>query len=165
MSLLLPPGRKREGPQNRVHRKASEGHAGARGGPSGDLFVLVHVQDHDSFVRRELNLHIDLPLNFAQAALGTEMNVPTLEGEEGIEIPAGVQTGQTYRLKGKGVPELHGRRRGDQIIRFWVMTPNKITEEQKNLLTQLGETLPDYTQDNTSEKKGFFSKFKDALGN
>jgi molecular chaperone DnaJ len=146
-------------------RLSGEGHVGARGGASGDLFILVHVQDHDNFVRRELNLHMDLPLNFSQAALGTEVVVPTLEGEEAIQIPGGVQTGQTYRLKGKGVPELRGRRRGDQIIRLWVMTPDKITETQKNLLAQLGETLPDYTQDTPPEKKGFLGRFKDAIGN
>ena len=146
-------------------RLSGEGHVGARGGPAGDLFVLVHVQEHEIFVRRELNLHMDLPLNFAQAALGSEVLIPTLEGEEPIQVPGGVQTGQTYRLKGKGIPELRGRRRGDQIVRFWVMTPDKITEEQKNLLAQLGETLPDYTQDTPPEKKGLFSRFKDALGN
>ena len=122
-------------------------------------------KEHEIFVRRELHIHMDLPLNFAQAALGSEVLIPTLEGEEPIQVPGGVQTGQTYRLKGKGIPELRGRRRGDQIVRFWFMTPDKISEEQKNLLAQLGETLPDYTQDTPPEKKGLFSRFKDALGN
>ena len=160
ISVTVPPGVD----DNVQIRLSGEGDAGGRGGPAGDLYVVLVVEPHQVFVRQGLNIVLELPLNMAQAALGAQVDVPTLDGTESLKIPAGVQTGQTFTVKGKGVPELRGRRRGDQYIRARVMVPQKLTDTQKKLLAQLGDTLPDYTQPGEGGEKGFFDRIKDALG-
>ncbi len=160
ISVTVPPGID----DNVQIRLSGEGDVGARGGPSGDLYVVLVVEPHPVFVRQGLNILLELPLNIAQAALGAEVDVPTLEGVESLKIPAGVQTGQAFSVKGRGVPELRGRRRGDQIIRVRVMVPEKLTAAQKTLFAQLGDTLPDYTRADEGSGKGFFERIKDALG-
>jgi len=122
-------------------RVAGEGAAGSAGGPPGNLYVVVHVKPHPIFQRREDDLLLELPINFAQAALGDEVTVPTLEGEEPFHIPAGTQSGDTFRLKGRGVPHLKRTGRGDLLVIARVVTPTKLSAQQKELLKELGESL------------------------
>jgi molecular chaperone DnaJ len=118
-----------------------EGDAGARGGPSGDLIVNISVQKHELFKREGDDIYYELPINFAQAALGTEVVVPTLEGDTKLKVPAGCQGGTTFRFRNKGITHLQDRGRGDQIITVSVTTPETLTKEQKALFEKLSESL------------------------
>ncbi|MGA9109705.1 MAG: DnaJ C-terminal domain-containing protein, partial [Smithella sp.] len=122
-------------------RIRGEGDAGARGGPSGDLFVNLSVLKHEFFKREGDDIYYELPINFAQAALGTEVVVPTLEGDVKIKIPAGCQNGATFRFRNKGITHLQERSRGDQIIIISIVTPEALTREQKQLFEKLAESL------------------------
>jgi molecular chaperone DnaJ len=122
-------------------RLSGEGEPGAYGGPPGNLYVVVHVESHSYFRRQEHDIILELGINVAQAALGDEVMVPTLEGEEELAIPAGTQTGAVFRLRGKGVPFLRRNGRGDQLIVAQVVVPTELTEEQKELFQQLANTL------------------------
>lgn len=139
-------------------RLAGEGQPGPQGGPPGDLYVILRVEEHPFFEREENNLHCTIPVNIAQAALGTEIEVPTLDGSEPLRVPEGTQSGATFRLRGRGVPDVNGRGRGDLIVHIQVTVPHKLTREQKKLFEQLGETLP---ADNAPSRKGIFDKVKD----
>jgi molecular chaperone DnaJ len=143
-------------------RLAGEGEAGEYGGPPGNLYIVISVQPHPYFVRRENELFYELPLNIAQAALGAEIKVPTLEGEEKLSIPAGTQTGDIFRLRGRGVPYLRRNGRGDLVISARVVTPTKLDERQRELLRQLGETFGD--EPPASDNRNFFERMIDALG-
>lgn len=150
---------------NRV-RMAGEGEAGLNGGPPGDLYISLNVERSKIFERDGLDLLFRLPVNIAQAALGGEVMIPNLDGEEEFRIPAGVQTGQAFRLKRKGVPDVRdARRKGDLVVVADVMVPERLTAHQRELLEELGATLPD-TEElfDQHENKGFFSRVKDALG-
>ena len=118
-----------------------EGEAGMWGDLAGNLFITLSVQRHQFFSREGNDIWYELPLNFAQAALGEEVEIPTLEGKTTIKIPPGTQTGMVFRLKGKGVPYLHHYGRGDQLIRVRVITPQNLTKEQARLLRELAKTL------------------------
>jgi molecular chaperone DnaJ len=118
-------------------RIANEGEAGEPGAMSGDLYVVIHVQDHEFFERRDSNLYCTVPISFTQAALGAEIVVRTLDGEESLRIPEGTQTGKVFRLKGKGMPVLGGRGRGDQFVEVTVVTPTSLTREQRRLIEEL----------------------------
>jgi molecular chaperone DnaJ len=118
-----------------------QGDAGARGGPSGDLIVNLYVQKHEFFRREGDDVYFDLPINFAQAALGTEVTVPTLDGDTRLKIPSGVQSGATFRFRNKGITHLQDRGRGDQINIVSVTTPEALTKEQKQLFEQLAASL------------------------
>jgi molecular chaperone DnaJ len=122
-------------------RLSGEGDAGERGGPSGDLYVAIKVLPHEFFFRNGDDVIYELPANFAQAALGTELSVPTLDGPTKLKIPAGSQTGAVFKLKSKGVPHLNSRGRGDQIIKLRVMTPDVLSKKQRELLEQLANTF------------------------
>jgi molecular chaperone DnaJ len=123
-------------------RVSGEGDAGGRGGPAGDLYVVLNVREHEFFERREHDLHCHIPITFPQAALGDRIVVPTLEGEEeGLAIPAGTQTGSTFRIKGRGVSKRGGSARGDLFVSVNVVVPSKLTKEQKELLTKLATTI------------------------
>jgi molecular chaperone DnaJ len=122
-------------------RIRGEGDAGYRGGSSGDLFVSLSVLKHEFFKREGDDVYYDLPINFSQAALGTEVVIPTLEGETKIKIPAGCQSGTTFRLRNKGITHLQERSRGDQVITVSVLTPESLTKEQKQLFEKLAESL------------------------
>jgi molecular chaperone DnaJ len=122
-------------------RIRGEGDAGFRGGPAGDLFVNVSVKEHEIFKRDGYDILFDLPINFAQAALGTEIAVPTIEGDTKLKVPAGCQSGATFRLKNKGIQHLQERGRGDQIVTIKVNTPESLTKEQKQLFEKLSESL------------------------
>lgn len=122
-------------------RITGEGTAGLRGGPPGNLYVQITVKPHSFFQRQNSDILLELPLNITQAALGDELEVPTLDGAAQLTIPPGTQTGETFRLKNKGIPRRGGNGRGDQIVTVFVVTPTKLTAEQKRLLQELGKTL------------------------
>src|SRR6476469_4862144 len=120
-------------------RVSGEGEEGVQGGAPGDLYVVIHVAEHDQFERQGSNLYEAVPITFAQAALGAEIMVQTLDEEEKLKIPLGTQTGTVFRLRGKGMPILGGRGRGDLFVSVTVMTPTSLTREQRRLLEQLAE--------------------------
>ncbi len=122
-------------------RLSGEGDAGVRGSSSGNLYLSLSVKQHEFFTRDGNNILYELPISFAQAALGTEVEVPTLESNVKLKFPAGSQTGEVFRLKNKGVPHLHGRGRGDQLVRLLVVTPESLTERQRQLFKELSKTL------------------------
>jgi molecular chaperone DnaJ len=137
-------------------RLAGEGEAGQLGGPAGNLYVVVGVDPHPIFVRDQFDVRVELPINIAQAALGATVKAPTLEGgQEDLEIPAGTQTGRTFRLRGLGVPRLQRSGRGDMIILIRVITPTNLSSEQKQLLRDLAKTFGD---ENLEQHKGFFDR-------
>jgi len=113
-----------------------EGEAGENGGPSGDLYVVVSVRQHDLFVRDQDNVRFKLPISFPQAALGTKLTVPTLYGSEEIEIPSGIETGEVVKLKGKGFQNVHSKKKGEMLIEVFVKTPKKLSKRQKELLEE-----------------------------
>ena len=118
-------------------RSFSKGNEGRNGGPSGDLIIYVSVAKHRVFERDGLNLYCEIPLTFSQAALGAEIDVPTLDGNAKYSIPEGTQSGTSFTLKGKGVKQVKGRQYGDIIFTVTVRTPRNLTEAQKELLRQL----------------------------
>jgi molecular chaperone DnaJ len=139
-------------------RLSQEGQPGVNGGPPGDLYVFLKVQEHPFFERRDNDLHCTIPLNVAQAALGTEIEVPTLEGSQRLKIPEGTQNGAQFRLRHKGVAAVNGSGRGDLYVHAEVTIPSKLTREQRKLFEQLRESLP---VDNAPAEKGLFDKVKD----
>ncbi len=122
-------------------RLNDEGNAGTRGGPPGNLYLSLSVKQHEFFIRDGDNVLYELPANFTQAALGAEVEVPTLEGKINLKIPAGSQTGHVFRLKKKGIPHIHGSGRGDQLVRLQVVTPDSLTKQQRQLFEELDKTL------------------------
>jgi molecular chaperone DnaJ len=149
-------------------RLASEGEAGLAGGPPGDLYVVVHVQDHAFFQRDGNDLYCEIPVGFPTVALGGEITIPTLDGDEPFTVPDATQTGTTFRLRGKGMPDVSGRGHGDLLVTVKVVTPKKLTKEQKKLLDQFAATLPKDTGEPTPreghEDKGLFDRVKDIFG-
>ena len=143
-------------------RISGEGESGVNGGPPGDLYVVISVKDHPFFKRQGDNIYCEVPLTFSQAALGTTIQVPTLEGSETLKIPEGTQTGSVFRLKGKGVVSLNGRGKGDQLVSVTVVTPTQLTREQKELFRKLEEISPPLEEKTPNE--GFFGKVKDIFG-
>jgi molecular chaperone DnaJ len=150
-------------------RLSGEGEGGAAGGPPGDLYVVIHVQEHPFFQRDGNDLYCEIPLNYPTIALGGEIVIPTLEGEEPFKVPEGTQTGETFRLRGRGMPDVTGRaNRGDLLVTVKVITPKKLTREQKKLLEQLQATLPKEkfvpTPRDEQEEKGLFDRVRDIFG-
>jgi molecular chaperone DnaJ len=139
-------------------RLSEEGNPGTNGGPPGDLYVVLRVKDHKFFKRHESDLHCVLPVNVAQAALGAEVQLETLDGVETIKIPEGAQSGDVIRLRGLGVPYLNGGGRGDLIVHLSVRVPTKLNREQRKLFEQLAATLP---AENEPQEKSFFDKIKE----
>jgi molecular chaperone DnaJ len=140
-----------------------EGERGANGGPPGDLYVVLEVKEHPFFERRGADLYCTIPISIAQAALGAEILVPMLIGEERLKIPEGTQTGSIFRLKGKGLPDPHGGGKGDLYVNVRVVTPSKLSREQRRLLAQLGASLP--VENRPAERNSsFFEKVKDIFG-
>jgi len=142
-------------------RLSDEGEPGLRGGIAGNLYVVISVRKHPYFKRQNSHVFLELPINVAQAALGDEIEVPTLDGSEKLVIPAGTQTGETFRLRSKGVPYLRGEGRGDQLVTVYVVTPKKLTPEQRQLFEELGNTLGKEVI--PQGEKGFFDRLKDVL--
>ncbi len=122
-------------------RLMSEGETGTRGGSSGNLYITLSVLPHQFFIRDGDNILYELAINFAQAALGVEVEVPTLDGEVKLKIPAGCQTGKVFQFKNKGVPHLHRNGRGDQLVTLRIVTPDKLTKEQRQLFQELANSL------------------------
>lgn len=144
-------------------RIPGEGEAGTQGGPSGDLYVVLAVGEHEFFERREANLYCSIPISFPQAVLGGEIKVPTLDKkEETVKIPAGTQSGTIFRLPGKGFPDVAGHGRGDLFVEVRVEIPKKLSREQRHLIEQLGETLP--AENRPSGKASLFERVKDIFG-
>jgi molecular chaperone DnaJ len=139
-------------------RLSGEGQPGGNGGPPGDLYVFLKVKEHPFFERQENDLHCTIPLNVAQAALGCEIDVPTLEGQQKLKIPEGTQNGAQFKLRNKGVAILNTSGRGDQYVHISVKMPTRLTRDQRKLLEQLRDTLP---VDNRPTEKGLFAKVKD----
>jgi len=119
-----------------------EGSAGAYGGPPGDLYVAFSVKPHSLFHRNGSDILLELPINFAQAALGDELRVPSLDGKVDLKIPPGTQNGKTFRCKGKGIPSLDGRGRGDLLVTILVATPQHLNKNQRRLFEELAKVLP-----------------------
>lgn len=124
-------------------RLVGEGKPGIKGGPKGNLYVIVHVKPHEIFVRNRDDILYQAKIGFPQLALGTKIYVPTLEGKAKLKIPAGTQTGTLFRLRGKGIPHLNGWGRGDQLVEIIVQTPTKMTPRQKKLLSELAKEMKD----------------------
>jgi molecular chaperone DnaJ len=141
-------------------RYQGEGDAGRFGGPNGDLYIVLAVKAHEFFEREGNDLHCVMPISMPQAALGDELTIPTLEGETTLKIPEGTQSGKEFRIRGKGVPHLNERGRGDLIVEIAVRTPNKLTKVQRELLRQLGETM---TVENKPTSRSLFSKVKEIF--
>lgn len=122
-------------------RSTGNGEAGIRGGQGGDLYVVIHIKEHEVFEREESNLFCDLPISFAMATLGGEISVRTLHGEATLKIPAGTQSGTTFKLRGKGMPELQGGDTGDLNVRTVIAVPKKLTSEQRHKLQEFADLL------------------------
>ncbi len=137
-----------------------EGGQGAKGGPNGDLYVAIAVKDHPLFQREDDNVVCEIPISFAQAALGCEIEVPTLDGKVSMKIPDGTQSGKIYRLRGKGIPSLQGYGRGDQLVIVKVETPTNLSGRQKELLEEFAKISG---EDAHPMKKGFLDKVMDFL--
>jgi molecular chaperone DnaJ len=133
VSLQVPPG---VDTGSRL-RLRGEGEEGERGGPPGDLYVIIYVEPHEFFEREGDDIICRIPMPFTIAALGGEIEVPTLNGAKKIQIPKGTQPGEIFKLRGEGIPHLHGRGRGDQIIQATVSVPKKLTKKQEELLKNL----------------------------
>lgn len=141
-------------------RVTGEGEPGEHGGPHGDLYVYIRVKPHKIFKREGNDIITEIKVSFPQAALGDEIEVDTLDGKVQLKVPEGTQSGTLFRLKGKGIPDLHGYGRGDQHVKVDVVTPSKLNEEQKDLLRRLAETMGESP---AGIEKGFFEKVKDAF--
>ena len=137
-----------------------EGEPGSKGGPRGDLYINVRVKAHPLFTRQGDDVVCEMPITFVQAALGCELEVPTLDGKVKYTIPEGTQTGTVFRLKGKGVPHLRGSGRGDQYVRVNIEVTKKLNESQKAILREFAEV----SEETYEQRKSFFEKMKDALG-
>ena len=142
-------------------RLAGQGEAGFNGGPYGDLFVIINVNPSDKFTRDGSTIYYTLNISFVQAALGDTVEVPTVNGNAEMTIPAGTQTGKTFRLKGKGAPRLRGGSQGDQHVTVKIVTPTKLNDAQKEALLAFAKASGD--EKIAPQKKGFFNKVKDAL--
>lgn len=134
-----------------------QGEAGERGGPSGDLLITIRVRPHDIFKRENNDVYISMPISFVQAALGATLMVPTLDGAVEYDIPEGTQSGTRFRLKGKGIPYIRSRNRGDQYVTVNVEVPKNLTQKQKEILKEFDEDK------NYKQKKSFSEKMKDFL--
>jgi molecular chaperone DnaJ len=145
-------------------RLTGEGEHGTAGGPPGDLYVVVHVQEHPFFQREDDDLYCELPIHFPTLALGGSVKVPTLKNREELSIPAGTQPGTRFRLRGKGMPNVSGRGHGDLHVIARVAVPKKLSKEQKHLLEELARTMPVQADDGSgSEEKPFFERMKDMF--
>jgi len=138
-------------------RSSGNGEAGIRGGPSGDLYVVIHIKEHPVFQRDEDNLFCEVPIAFTIAALGGEIAVPTLEGKAHLKVPAGTQSGQVFKLRGKGLTNINGRDRGDLLARLLVEVPSRLNSEQRQKLEEFAALCGD---DNTPLRKRFFDRAK-----
>jgi len=150
-------------------RLQGEGEAGHAGGPPGSLYVVIHVQEHEFFRRDGVNLFCEIPVSFPTLALGGEIDVPTLDGPETVKIHEGTQTGTTMRLRGKGMPDVNGRGRGDLFATVQVQTPKKLSKDQRKALEELAKSLPKEQYEprkrhDEQEERNLFDRVKDMFG-
>ncbi len=157
LSVKIPPGVE----SGNTIRLTGEGELGSYGGPPGDLYVFLAVDEHQLFKREGQDIICDVPISFAQAALGCEIDVPTLTGSTRLKIPAGTQTNHVFRLRGKGIPYLRGSGSGDQLCRVVIEVPSKLTARQKELLQEFESLSSDNA---TPITRGFFEKVKEIFG-
>jgi molecular chaperone DnaJ len=157
LSVKIPPG---VDDGDRI-RLASEGEAGVNGGPAGDLYVVVQLKEHSVFQRNGADLHCEMPISFSIAALGGEISIPTLDGEAKIKIPAETQSGQTFRLRGKGIKPVRQTSAGDLMCHVVVETPVRLTDRQKELLRELEEINKKDGDKHNPRAKGFMDKVKE----
>jgi molecular chaperone DnaJ len=163
VTVKIPPGIA-NGQQLRLY---GEGEHGVGGGPPGDLYVVIHVREHEFFHREGDDLYCELPVSFPTLALGGSVQVPTLNGRQAIDVPAGTQSGQRFRLKGKGMPNVAGRGHGDIHVIVRAAVPRKLTKEQKQLLQQLATTMGPAQGEPTArsgDNRPFFERVKDIFG-
>jgi molecular chaperone DnaJ len=139
-------------------RISGAGEAGARSGPDGDLYVYLSVKRHERFRRDAMDLYIDVPISFAQAALGSEIEVPSMDGATPVTLQAGTQSGSTYRLRGRGMPSVRGASRGDELVTVHVVVPTKLTKRQRELLEAFASEGGDHV-----EERSFFERVKEAF--
>jgi molecular chaperone DnaJ len=158
LAVTIPPGVD-TGTQIRLN---GEGEPGVNGGPPGNLYVVVNVAPHPFFRRKDEDVIVEMNINVAQAALGDEIEVPTVDGKEKLNIPAGTQSGSVFRIKNKGVPHLRRSSRGDQLVLVSVNVPTNLNAEQKRLMQELAKTLGKEVV--PQQERGFFDKLKDAFG-
>jgi molecular chaperone DnaJ len=161
-TVQIPPG-VREGLQIQVRGEGDAAESSMA--PNGNLYVFIHVEEHEYFQRRENDIVLDLNINVAQAALGDKVIIPTVDGDVELNIPVGTQTGKVFRLRGKGVPRLRSdgstSGRGDQLVRIQVEVPTKLTDHQRDLFEQLAETLGSEVQPQRANGRGIFDQIKD----
>ena len=134
-----------------------QGNAGRNGGPTGDLLITITVRPHELFRREGTSVLCEAPITFTQAVLGAELEIPTIDGKVKYDLPEGTQSGTTFRLKGKGIPAINGRGRGDQYVTVYIETPRNLNKEQKEALKKFAESVGD---NNYEERRKFFKKFK-----
>jgi molecular chaperone DnaJ len=142
-------------------RVAAEGEAGFNGGPAGDLYVFISVNDHPKFTRRDYDIHSEHAVHYTQAALGADLGIETIDGTETLKIPAGTQPNQVFRLRNKGVPFLDGTGRGDHYVHVAVRIPTTLTDQQRTLLEELASTHGEQVP----QEKGVFEKVKEFFSN
>ncbi|MBN1492726.1 MAG: molecular chaperone DnaJ, partial [Candidatus Omnitrophica bacterium] len=138
---------------------AGEGEAGHNGGPRGNLYVQLYVRDHEHFTRHGDDVLYELEVSITQAALGAQVEVPTLEGKVKLKIPAGTQTGKTFRLRGKGFPNIHGYGRGDELVKIFVKIPTNLSGAERKLFEELARIRGE----NVTDSKTFFNKVKESF--
>ena len=134
-----------------------QGNAGRNGGPAGDLLITITVRPHELFRREGTSVLCEAPITFTQAVLGAELEIPTIDGKVKYTLPEGTQSGTTFRLKGKGIPSINGRGRGDQYVTVYIETPRNLNKEQKEALKKFAAAMG---EDEASGQKPFFKKFK-----
>jgi molecular chaperone DnaJ len=139
-------------------RLQGEGEPSPHGGPRGDCYCFIAVREHPLFQRNGRELVCQVPITYSQAALGAKVQVPTLEGPEEFEIPAGTQSGDVFRLRGKGMPDVQSRRRGDQLVQVYVEVPKRLTPEHERVLRELAEIE---NVNVSPQRTSFFSKLKE----
>ena len=154
MKLKIPGGI----PEGSRLRSSRNGEAGIRGGPAGDLYVVIHLKEHKIFHREGDNLYCEVPIPFSVAALGGEVDIPTLEGKAHLKVPAGTQSGQLFKLRGKGIQNIDGRDRGDLLARLIVEVPSRLNAEQRRKLEEFAALCGD---ENTPLRKSFFERARE----
>jgi molecular chaperone DnaJ len=154
--VTIPPGVDND---NRL-RVPGEGDVGVRGGPPGDLYVMIRVKEHKLFKRDGADLTYQMPISFVQASLGDSVDAPTLDGAVELKIPAGTQTGTSFRIKGQGMPHMRWNGKGNLYVKVKIVTPKKLNPKQKELLQEFADVSGDEIY---AEEKGLFDKFKDAI--
>ena len=157
MEVTIPPGVD----TGQSLRLSGEGNAGQKGGRGGDLYIVIEVGNHPIFSRENNDVICDVPISFTQAALGCEIEVPTLYGKVKMTVPSGTQCGKVFRLREKGFPDIHGYGKGDQLVRIVVEVPTKLSSEQKELLRKYADVSGDNVE---PLRKGFLNKMKDFFG-